>query len=160
IISEGYVQIISYLNVALAGKANQSSTMHELGVAQHAIDGNRDPIYPHLSCTHTDLSTNPWWRVDLQKPYYVTFITITNRKDCCAQRLDGAEIRVGNSLDNNGNNNPLVATISHIPSGVSKTFKVTGAVEGRYVNVFLPGADKYLTLCEVEVYGYQQEGWI
>ncbi|RCU34551.1 hypothetical protein DVA81_19360, partial [Acinetobacter baumannii] len=28
-------------------------------------------------------------------------------------------------------------------------------VEGRYVTLVLPGSGKYLTLCEVEVYGYR-----
>ncbi|KAI9999871.1 hypothetical protein NQD34_011714 [Periophthalmus magnuspinnatus] len=145
------------VNLALRGEATQIDTHNDLGDASNAIDGNRESNYMKRSCTHTSSNTAPWWRLDLHETYAITSIIITNRGDCCPERLDGAEIRVGNCLDNNGNNNPLVATISHIPSGVSKTFKVTGAVEGRYVNVFLPGADKYLTLCEVEVYGYQQE---
>ncbi|XP_055020146.1 uncharacterized protein LOC110170159 [Boleophthalmus pectinirostris] len=155
---EVYGEADAKVNVALAKEATQSSTMHAEGLAGHAVDGKRDPLYYHGSCTHTLLSTDPWWRVDLKHPYFVTSIIITNRKECCAQRLDGAEIRVGNSLDNNGNSNQLVATVSHIPAGRSKTFILDGAVEGQYVNVLIPGTDKYLTLCEVEVYGYQQEG--
>ncbi|XP_072317080.1 uncharacterized protein [Eucyclogobius newberryi] len=144
-------------NIALDGEATQIDTYNELGAASNAIDGKHDSVYFHNSCTHTFTTTDPWWRVDLKASYIVTSITITNRGDCCAERLDGAEIRVGNSLDNNGNNNPLVAKISHIQLGLSETLTVF-PVEGRYVNVFLPGTDKYLSLCEVEVEGYQQEG--
>lgn len=39
-------------------------------------------------------------------------------------------------------------------NGISlgESVSVSCDVEGRYVNVFLPGTDKTLTLCEVEVY--------
>lgn len=35
----------------------------------------------------------------------------------------------------------------------TKTF--TDRVEGRHVTLLLPGSARYLTLCEVEVYGYR-----
>ncbi len=44
------------------------------------------------------------------------------------------------------------AVISSIPAGVSSTYTCSD-MEGRYVNLFIPGDSKYLTLCEVEVYG-------
>lgn len=42
--------------------------------------------------------------------------------------------------------------ISSIPAGISKTFVCNG-MEGRYVNIVIPGRKEYLTLCEVEVHG-------
>ncbi len=42
--------------------------------------------------------------------------------------------------------------ISSIPAGVSSTY-ICNDMEGQYVNLFIPGNSKYLTLCEVEVYG-------
>lgn len=140
------------VNVALRGQATQIDTFNHLAAASNAIDGNRDSIYYHDSCTHTYTTTNPWWRVDLRDTHVITSITIVNRGDCCKQRLDGAEIRVGNSLVNNGNDNPMVVKINHIRK--LKTFTMSERVVGRYVNVYLPGTDKYLTLCEVEVNGY------
>ncbi|KAK7878044.1 hypothetical protein WMY93_031294 [Mugilogobius chulae] len=145
--------VSAQVNVAPHGEATQIDTYNELGAASNAIDGHRTSIYYSKSCSHTATTTDPWWRVDLREYYMITSITITNRGDCCAHRLDGAQIHIGNSLENNGNNNPVVATISHILEGRSKTFTLLEPVEGRYVNVFLPGTDKYLTLCEVEVYG-------
>ncbi len=44
------------------------------------------------------------------------------------------------------------AVISSIPAGVSSTYTCND-MEGRYVNLFIPGNSKFLTLCEVEVYG-------
>uniref|UniRef100_A0A674A4F3 Fucolectin tachylectin-4 pentraxin-1 domain-containing protein n=1 Tax=Salmo trutta TaxID=8032 RepID=A0A674A4F3_SALTR len=139
------------LNVALKGVANQSS-LHEYGQAQNAIDGNRESDFFKLLCTHTEHETNPWWRVDLLDMYRVTAVIITNRGDCCPERLDGAEIRIGNSLENNGINNPRCVVISNIPAGQTNTFQCN-EMEGRYVVVLIPGQDKVLTLCELEVYG-------
>ena len=42
------------------------------------------------------------------------------------------------------------AVVSSIPGGQTKSFECGGMV-GRYVNIFLPGQKKMLTLCEVEV---------
>ena len=56
--------------------------------------------------THTQLRFKPWWRLDLLNVYKVSYIRITNRGDCCAKRLNGAEIRIGNSLRDHGNLNP------------------------------------------------------
>ncbi|XP_025760578.1 uncharacterized protein LOC109198665 [Oreochromis niloticus] len=140
-------------NVALKGEATQSSTLSVV-TASKAIDGRRNSFYSNGFCSHTaEDETNPWWRVDLQRSFTVTAVKVTNRGDCCAERLDGAEIRIGNSLENNGNNNPRCASISHIKAGKTYTFQCDGgSMEGRFVNVFLPGQKKTLTLCEVEVY--------
>ncbi|KAM7366451.1 hypothetical protein PAMP_015889 [Pampus punctatissimus] len=140
-------------NVALKGDATQSSTLSFAG-ASKAIDGRRNSFYSHGFCSHTtEDETNPWWRVDLRQTYIVTSVKVTNRGDCCAEKLDGAEIRIGNSLENNGNNNPRCVIISHIRAGKTYTYRCDGgSMEGRFVNVIIPGEKKTLTLCEVEVY--------
>ncbi|XP_056608909.1 uncharacterized protein LOC130426255 [Triplophysa dalaica] len=138
-------------NVALDGVATQSSTYEDWS-ADRGIDGNRGLVEQNTSCTETAPGNNdPWWRLDLHDVYCVNRVVITNRFDCCSERLNGAEIHIGNSLENNGNNNPLCAAIPGIPVGQSWTFPCGGMV-GRYVNVFLPGNQKILNLCEVEVY--------
>jgi hypothetical protein len=97
-----YICLCHSDNVALRGVAAQSSQFSDRN-AHYAIDGNSNTNYG--SCTHTAQDTNPWWRVDLLDVYKVTAVTITNRDDV-PERLDGAEIRIGNSLENNGINNP------------------------------------------------------
>ncbi|XP_023837812.1 fucolectin-5-like [Salvelinus sp. IW2-2015] len=139
------------VNVALKGVATQSSTEWYC-IAQNAIDGNRESDGQKGSCTHTAYDTNPWWRVDLLDVYRVTAVTITNRGDCCHERLNGAEIRIGNSLESNGINNPRCVVISLIQAGETKTVQCN-EMEGRYVVVVIPDRNEYLTLCEVEVYG-------
>uniref|UniRef100_A0A674DYS2 Si:ch211-215k15.4 n=1 Tax=Salmo trutta TaxID=8032 RepID=A0A674DYS2_SALTR len=145
-------------NLALRGKATQSDLIenpwHGYSHASNAIDGNRDSHFHHGSCTATDESTSPWWRVDLLDTYIVTSIIVTNRGDAVPERLNGAEIRIGNSLVDNGIHNPLAKTISSVPAGSSLTLAFDPSFEGRYVTVVLPGEKRLLTLCEVEVYGY------
>lgn len=98
-------QVLPFPNVALKGDAAQSSTL-SFAAASKAIDGRRNSFYSQGFCSHTaGNEANPWWRVDLRKSYFVTSVKVTNRGDCCAERLDGAEIRIGDSLENNGNNN-------------------------------------------------------
>ncbi|XP_034554317.1 fucolectin-1-like [Notolabrus celidotus] len=150
----GICSAYNYKNVALRGKATQSNRYeHNFGDASSAIDGNRESTFSAGSCTHTVEMPNPWWRVDLLDRYTVTSVTITNRGDCCAVRLNGAEVHIGDSLKDNGVANPLAGVISQIPAGSSFTLPVND-LAGRYVTVSLPGSGRYLTLCEVEVYGY------
>ena len=92
-------------NLALQGKASQSSLLSYLGNAYHAIDGNRGSNWIKGSCSSTTDEFSPWWRLDLQKTHKVFSVNITNR-NLYALRLNGAEIRIGDSLANNGNNNP------------------------------------------------------
>ena len=108
--------LLKYVNtaysVARSGKVAQSSVFEEAnhglsGTPDKAIDGNRASAWSQNSCSHTLQETKPWWRLDLQTEYTVSAVTITFRNDCCKERINGAEIRVGNSLNDNGNGNYL-----------------------------------------------------
>ncbi|XP_034001621.1 pentraxin fusion protein-like [Trematomus bernacchii] len=152
----GTCSAYTYQNVALRGKASQSGRHPDhYGDADRAIDGSRESNYYHGSCSATAVMSNPWWRVDLLEAYIVTSIIITNRGDCCVEWLDGAEVHIGNFLQDNGAANPVVGVISHIPAGRSLEITLTKLVEGRYVTVVVPGSGKLVVLCEVEVYGYR-----
>uniref|UniRef100_A0A671RVL3 Fucolectin tachylectin-4 pentraxin-1 domain-containing protein n=1 Tax=Sinocyclocheilus anshuiensis TaxID=1608454 RepID=A0A671RVL3_9TELE len=140
------VEVYGYL---AAGAAIQSSTSEDW-FAEKAIDRGLQQLY--TGCSSTLNETNPWWRLDLLHIYRVSRVVITNRKDCCAERLNGTEIRIGNSLENNGTSNPICAVIPAIPAGESYSYSCDG-MEGRYMNLIVPGDMKILTLCEVKVYG-------
>uniref|UniRef100_A0A8C1LEJ6 Fucolectin tachylectin-4 pentraxin-1 domain-containing protein n=1 Tax=Cyprinus carpio TaxID=7962 RepID=A0A8C1LEJ6_CYPCA len=145
------VEVYGYLaeNLAVVGAAIQSSTSEDW-IAEKAIDRGLQQLY--AGCSSTLSETNPWWRLDLHHIYRVNRVVVTNRNDCCAERINGAEIRIGNSLENNGSNNPICAVIPAIPAGESYSYSC-GGMEGRYVNLIIPGDMKTLTLCEVKVYG-------
>uniref|UniRef100_A0A669E209 Uncharacterized LOC100699110 n=2 Tax=Oreochromis niloticus TaxID=8128 RepID=A0A669E209_ORENI len=146
---------LSETNVARRGQVAQSS-MYGNAKPENAIDGNRASNYYQESCAHTNNDLNPWWRLDLLKTHKINTVTITNRQDCCPERINGAEIRIGNSLNDNGNANARCAVISSIAAGASQTFACNG-MEGRYINIVIPGRKEYLTLCEVEVDGTLSE---
>uniref|UniRef100_A0A8C1YDS7 Fucolectin tachylectin-4 pentraxin-1 domain-containing protein n=1 Tax=Cyprinus carpio TaxID=7962 RepID=A0A8C1YDS7_CYPCA len=76
------------------------------------------------------LVLNPWWRLDLLDYYDIYNVTITYRGDCCLE----------------------CAVTSLVPVGSTVSFSC-GGMEGRYVNMYIPNIQAYLTLCEVEVYG-------
>lgn len=91
--------------MALNGRATQSS-LYDHYFPSSAIDGNRDGVFTHGSCTHTKSDLSPWWRLDLLKRHKVFSVTIFNTADNIPERLKEAEIRIGDSLDDNGNKNP------------------------------------------------------
>ncbi|KAG9259557.1 fucolectin-like [Astyanax mexicanus] len=135
-------------NVALKGFASQSSNFDD-GYAIKAIDGNRDGNYFCGSCTHTKSDLSPWWKLDLQQTHKVSSITITNRQDAVPERLNGAEIRIGDNPAHSGIQNPRCGVISSIGKNPSVTFQCNG-MKGRYVTIVNSGRKEFLTLCEVE----------
>eukprot|EP00239_Pterosperma_sp_CCMP1384_P001422 CAMPEP_0197849790 /NCGR_PEP_ID=MMETSP1438-20131217/13210_1 /TAXON_ID=1461541 /ORGANISM="Pterosperma sp., Strain CCMP1384" /LENGTH=687 /DNA_ID=CAMNT_0043462629 /DNA_START=158 /DNA_END=2221 /DNA_ORIENTATION=+ len=133
--------------VARLKPSEQSSTSHG-GVAGRAVDGlTDDTSYNQGSCTHTHRESNPWWRVDLETEQNITSVKLWNRRDCCSNRLDGAEIRV--SITDNVEDAEICATVSSIGAGASGAFACQAS--GRFVFVVIPGNNKILTLCEVQV---------
>ncbi|KAG9462682.1 hypothetical protein GDO78_023328 [Eleutherodactylus coqui] len=140
------------IDIARNGSASQISNLQlpKMGYAKNAIDGNKDTTYHDGSCTHTTQTPNPWWQVDLKQVYNISKIIITNRLDCCSERLLGAQVRIGNSPDNN---NPVCGTVTSV-ANVTLPFCCNG-MAGQYVSVVIPGRSEYLTLCEVKVYQVQ-----
>ncbi|XP_030045990.1 uncharacterized protein LOC115460340 [Microcaecilia unicolor] len=134
-------------NIALTGEATQISVDYN-GFANLAIDGNSNTNYYKGSCSHTSFYLSPWWRLDLKRSWKIGSIVVVNRGDCCSERLQGAQIRIGNSPDNN---NPTCGIITDIRLGSSTRLCCHG-MEGRYVSVVMPSRQQWLTICEVEVY--------
>ena len=76
-------------NVATVGKAIQSSTDFA-GPAEYAIDGNTDGQYENKSVTHTAVSDNPWWELDLGNDISIDRIAVWNRAG------EGLHLRLAN----------------------------------------------------------------
>ena len=91
--------------MALGGTAIQSSTNAIHGAAEQAIDGNDDPDFYQRSCSHTQQLPRQWWRLELPGVYRVLEIEVTNR-NALRHFINGVEILIGNSMANNGNDNP------------------------------------------------------
>ncbi|XDV19484.1 hypothetical protein PO909_024949, partial [Leuciscus waleckii] len=131
------------VNAAGWGTASQSTLYYDW-YPQNALDGRP------TTCSHTQSQSNPWWKLDLLKVYSVNRVVITNRPDCCNERINGAEIRIG-SDSSNVFGNPICAVISSIPAGASYSYS-SNRMEGRYVIVVIPGNSRIVSLCEVKVY--------
>ncbi|XP_073536202.1 fucolectin-like [Phyllobates terribilis] len=149
----GAAQVNSYCvekgkNIALEGKASQISVYHINGNATNAIDGNRDGAYRMKSCILTKSDESPWWRVDLYEPRRIGAVVVVNRKDCCWNRLIGAEVRIGNAKMNK---NPICGTITEAEPGLVTRICCPEMV-GRYVSIVIPDREEILNLCEVEIY--------
>ncbi|KAM3910211.1 fucolectin-4-like [Leptodactylus fuscus] len=142
-------------NIARNGEASQISDFqyYVMGYAKNAIDGVRDTDYHKGYCTHTPAVRDPWWKVNLKQIYKISNVVLTNRGDCCKERLLGAEVRIGNSPDNK---NPVCGAVTDV-SSLTLSFCCNG-MEGQYVSVVIPGRAEPLSLCEVEVYGDPVEG--
>jgi len=92
------------------------------------------------SCTHTLRESLNWWEVDLEAEYYIEYIEILGRQDCCSDRLDGAVI----TLDGQ------TMTGMTYTNGQLRWEIPLNYARGRRLRVTL--LNEYLTLCEVSVW--------
>jgi len=96
ILSLAEVQLLSgNENIATKGEATQSSTDYN-GPAKLAIDGNPDGDYGKGSVTHTAISDNPWWEVDLRSAVPIDQIVLWNRTGGVEGRLANFRISLLN----------------------------------------------------------------
>ncbi|GMH44734.1 hypothetical protein BSKO_12686 [Bryopsis sp. KO-2023] len=134
-------------------KPTKQSSVGWGGVPARAVDGNRNSVYGAGSCTHTTFMAKPWWQVDLLKSLHVTRVVITNRGDCCWDRLNWFKVQVGEAPD--GGENDVCVQKGIQGRGETKSWNCP--LKGRYVRVTLPGT-QYLTLCEVQVFANVRVG--
>ncbi|KAJ1134411.1 hypothetical protein NDU88_000863 [Pleurodeles waltl] len=140
-------------NVALRGVAVQSSDYTLWSLASVANDGILASNFNLHQCSCTIYQFPAWWRVDLLATYRIASVAVTNRGDAAPERIIGAEIRIGTSLENNGIVNPRCTTIVTLGTGVTQSFNC-GGMSGRYVTVSIPGRLELVTLGEVQVFAF------
>ena len=79
-------------NLAYQKNTSQSSTFTASG---RAVDGDSNTRWTGGSCAQTLDEKQPWWRVDLGNVELVNEVYVVNRGDCCGNKLNPFEIRVG-----------------------------------------------------------------
>jgi Secretion system C-terminal sorting domain/F5/8 type C domain len=136
-------------NIAYLKNTSQSSTGYD-GIASKVVDGNINGNWAGQSISHTLLSNSPWWRVDLANNYLIDEIRIYNRTDCCSSRLEGAKLLIANTYSTDPTQFVEIATLKSNYEQIYKNINL----QGRYIMVYLPGSNKYLSLAEVQVYGH------
>ncbi|XP_065834055.1 receptor-type tyrosine-protein phosphatase S-like isoform X2 [Oscarella lobularis] len=109
--------------------------------ASQAIDGNIS------SCATTLASTSPWLRVDLKTAYLITSVEAS----FWDRQGNGAVVRVGSNLTNDGNVNPQCGQpISNSASGTWTKTVCSPPLWGRYINVRKTSeTGSYLGVCEL-----------
>ncbi|XP_075067706.1 pentraxin fusion protein-like [Mixophyes fleayi] len=139
------------VNLASYGSVSQSSNYGNVDLyrPERAVDGIIETNSLQYPCTHTDPEREPWWEVDLGNSYAIGTVVVINRGDCCADRLIGVQVRIG---DSPYKDNPICATIYDV-SQSKITFTCSG-MKGRYVTFILSGKSGILSLCEVSLYRY------
>ena len=81
-------------NIAVGKPARQSSVAWE-GVAERAVDGNKNGHYHYAkSTTHTGRAQDPWWEVDLGKSHDIDRVLLWNRSDLGWTRLSGFRVQL------------------------------------------------------------------
>lgn len=158
-----------YKNWAQGALTAQSSTGWG-GVSSRAVDGNTDGNFWGGSVTHTDLQPTPWWIVDLGNIHpnsttKIDNITIYNRTDCCAERLDNVWLVLSENLIPPGLNPSTGFPYNHDSPGVKWTFlhefPESGVytwnpdMRGRFFQVIANHEENQqdiLSLAEVEIY--------
>lgn len=129
-------------DLAVGTTASQSSTFGGAG-PWRAIDGNTDGNWSNNSVTHTNLEASPWWQVDLGVPHNIGTVIVSNRTDCCSDRLSDFDVSAwdGSTWQPIGN---IMGPAQ--PRNVFLT-----SVFSRFIRVQLRGTN-YLSLAEVQVY--------
>ncbi|XP_056655265.1 uncharacterized protein LOC103103854 isoform X3 [Monodelphis domestica] len=144
-------QISNLVQISLRRKrVSQSSIFDPSGSPERAVDGSLESDFWRGSCIQTHQETGPWWMIDLESTQPVATVAITNRRDCCHEQINGAEILVGDSFDKGGKSNPRCARIFALGPGKTESFNC-GSLRGRYVTITIPGRGKLLTFCEVQI---------
>ncbi|XP_030259819.1 uncharacterized protein LOC115573249 [Sparus aurata] len=140
--------LINTANSITSQSSNHTDNKNFSYSSGRAIDGNES------ACAHTEEKQgNPWWRVYLLGVYNISGVSIySSNRD----HVDGAQIHIGNSRENNGTNNKMCTEIENFKGGEWNDFRCTEHVSGRYVTVSLPG-ERHLILCEVEIYGKKRD---
>ena len=88
------------LNVATSQVSLYTAAGATAGIPDHAVDGNTSGTFGDHSCTHTlEESSNSWWQADIGESYYVKYVKIYNRVDCCTERLNNYYVYVGDNSD-------------------------------------------------------------
>jgi len=151
-------------NLALRKDATQSSTIwfqKRFYPANLAVDGNTNGNFYAGSCAHTNAITTRgypnWLAVDLGQSTSVGRVRITNRGDCCANRLADFHIALAN-VSPWEHNNPVAHFFickqysGIIPGGIpTDIYCQPNTLPGRYLLVLLT-TNKPLTICELEAY--------
>jgi len=135
---------------------SQSSTNGE-GVSGRANNGQTSGAYADGSCSLTNVETNPYWLEDFGSKRRITSLKVYGRSDEeeGEASLENFRVRASDKPDVTAPSH-LCATGQPAPTadeGWVAEVKCDPPVEGQYLWIEVPGKDKVVSLCGVEVTG-------
>jgi hypothetical protein len=162
-------QVVEKLTFLRAKQKDTYQNNQGIAGAEKAIDGSTNGQWvsgPTNSVTHTATGSNTWWQGDLGVIVAINRVTLFNRINCCADRLDDFYILVSDVdlagmtlLQARNAASTEVFEANRVPSlsnsDNSKTYMLPVATTGRYIAIFKQ-ANNVLSLAEVEAYGDAQ----
>ena len=116
----------------------------EVNSADLAID-NDSSSSDSSKCSSTTSSTDPWLRIDLLQPYYVTEVKVKFFGDGGRN----SSVAVGSSVTNNGNSNYQCGSV--INNGSYFSFVCNTPQLGQFVNIKRSGSSLQLQVCDVQI---------
>lgn len=150
---------LSLVNLALTGVATQRATYGATPrTADAAIDGTTacDAGGNEVGTAIVDTAVNNWWQVDLQAAFTIDSISIFGRTSYSQQSHQLSVYLSSSSSDpitNGGANSTLCASMVDAPN--TGTTVLCGNAVGKYVTIVnAQPVSSYLSLCEVQVWGY------
>ena len=150
-------------NVAMSGKARQSSTSYE-AVAKLAIDGNTSGTFEDKTVTHTKNpdDKSPWWEVELAEPTALTQVVLWNRLEV-PERLSAFRVLALNSKRDSLFEKDFFTNNKGYPKpneGFAVPVETDGKVSVVRIEMLQIGgrSEPILSLAEVQVFSKSESG--
>nr|XP_011452784.2 fucolectin-like isoform X1 [Crassostrea gigas] len=140
------------LSELASGKPVKQSTTYYSSSAKFAVDGNKGTDFSVDKCACTNVGDlYPWWSVDLQAVNNITSVRIFNRDHSdMAARLRYVNVTVGQTESDV--NTPCGVFAGPGTASQLVVIDCPSSPQGRFVKI--SAETEYLTLCEVEVFGF------
>lgn len=136
--------LLNRKSAALSGHFAASNPA--FGAATQCMDGNANTY-----CHSNVYATDPWVSIELDEVQHIKSVEITNRLDCCADKLAHFQVWVGAS--SGAHAAPAVKCADETAGANKMAITVSCAAHGQFVTVLLPGSGRILNLAEVIVRG-------
>jgi len=103
------------VNVALRKTVTASSVYDETRFPNSSLV---DGIKTNANCAHTQTGSVQWFLIDLGQDYEIEKVVITNRMDCCQERLENTKIQLSKASDMSSPKESRAITATEAPSAV------------------------------------------
>ena len=148
LLSAGMARAFSPTDVALGKPVTASGHYPGTPDPSHAVDGVKDGRFG----VHTSLADYPWVRIDLQAPYAISKVVVSNRGDGYFDKV----LPLAIELSTDGKHYKQVALrTTRFTETDPWVAKLDGQV-GRYVRLRVKKKRAYMWASEIAVYGHKQ----